>query len=106
MVQTQASVIKDIKEFKRRLSKKMKVQQLILYGSRARGDFLNQSDVDLIIISNGFKDVPFLERTYQASKLWRWNLPLEVFCYTPEEFESKKKENTYLQKILHEAVFI
>jgi len=84
----------------------MKIEQMILYGSRARGDYLKQSDVDVIVVSDAYASVPFLERIYQTSKYWRWNLPLEVFCYTPDEFKMKKKENSYMKIILNEGISV
>ena len=49
MGQTKTSALKEVRAFKKILSKKMKIEQMILYGSRARGDYLKQSDVDVIV---------------------------------------------------------
>ncbi len=106
MGKAKASALKELQQFKKVLSKKIKVQQMILYGSRARGDYLKYSDVDVIVVSGAFKTIPFLERIYQTSKSWKWDLPLEVFCYTPEEFETKQKESGYMKMILKEGITI
>ncbi len=100
------TIIKELQKFKRSLSRKMNVQQMVLYGSRARGDHLKESDVDVILVSKGFIQVPFVERIYNTTKHWKHDLPLEIFCYTPEEFELKKKESRYMQKILSEGIAI
>ena len=102
----QRKIVNDLKKFKKSVSRKIEVKEMSLYGSRARGDFLKYSDVDLIVVSEGFSKIPVLERAYQTAKLWKLNIPLEVFCYTPSEFELKKKESIYMQKILSEGIII
>ena len=62
MGQTKTSALKEVRAFKKILSKKMKIEQMILYGSRARGDYLKQSDVDVIVVSDAYASVPFFER--------------------------------------------
>ena len=106
MGKAEASTVKELRAFKQLLSKRMVVQQMILYGSRARGDYLKHSDVDVIVVSDGFKSIPFLERIYQTSKYWKYDLPLEVFCYTSEEFAEKKKESSYMKMILKEGISV
>ncbi|MBI2666258.1 nucleotidyltransferase domain-containing protein [Candidatus Woesearchaeota archaeon] len=106
MGKAEIGIVKQLKSFKVILSKKMKVEKMILYGSRARGDALKHSDVDVLLVSKYFQDVPFLERMYLSSKGWKYKPPLEMFCYTPQEFALKKKENSYMKMILKEGVTI
>ncbi len=65
---------------------------VLVFGSRAQGNPLEESDLDLLVVSKSFEGVPFIER---APKLL-WNLqvpfPIEVLCYTPEEFARKREE--------------
>ena len=44
--QTTAQVVRGLKNLKRRLARHIRVDQMILFGSRARGDWLLTSDVD------------------------------------------------------------
>ncbi|HSD80284.1 MAG TPA: hypothetical protein VLB47_06465 [Solirubrobacteraceae bacterium] len=47
----------------------------------------------LVLVSDGFDGVPWLERVYQAGALWdaaEMGGPAEVHCYTPAEFERKR----------------
>lgn len=106
MGKTETSCLKSLKAFKKKLSKKYPVEKMILYGSRARGDFLKHSDVDIIIVSSAFKDIPFSLRMYEAGKYWQEDLALEAFCYTPEEFAYKEKESTYMKHILKEGIVV
>ncbi len=81
-----------LREFKRLVEKRFHIQRMILFGSRARDDWLYNSDVDLILVSDNFKSINFLQRMREISLLWDCDLLLEPLCYTPEEFERKKEE--------------
>ncbi len=78
-------MIEEIKKFMRRVG----VEEAILYGSRARGDNLKSSDVDMILISPRFEGIRFIDRlpplhrARQIPKLFP-----EVLAYTPEELET------------------
>jgi uncharacterized protein len=64
------------------------VEEAILYGSRARGDNLRTSDVDLILISPRFEGLRPHRRLADLQEQWDPAMPfLEVLAYTPEEFE-------------------
>ena len=46
----------------------------------------------VVLVSEFFAGVPWLERVYQAGSLWdaaEMGDPAEVHCYTPDEFERK-----------------
>lgn len=65
---------------------------MILFGSRARGEHLKGSDVDLLVVSPDFAGIPFLKRIREIVALWDSDLDLEVLPYTPDEFERKRRE--------------
>jgi len=78
-------MIEEIKQFMRRVG----VEEAILYGSRARGDNLKSSDVDMILISPRFEGIRFIERLPPLHRAWHIpELFPEVLAYTPEEFEA------------------
>ncbi len=61
-----------------------RVHAIILFGSRARGDWLPTSDYDLLVIAD-FKS-PFLDRISELSALAEGSgLPVEFHPYTMEE---------------------
>jgi predicted nucleotidyltransferase len=66
----------------------VKAEEGYLFGSRARGDHLENSDVDLIIISDSFQGVKFPWRLVGLQK--HWDLPyfLEALPYTRAEAQS------------------
>jgi hypothetical protein len=46
----------------------------------------------VVLVSEHFDGVPWLERVYQAGSLWdalEMGAPADVHCYTPPEFERK-----------------
>ena len=65
---------------------------VLLFGSRARGDALEDSDVDLLVVSERFSSMPFLERAAAVLRELDAPFAVDVLCYTPQEFESKRRE--------------
>ena len=61
--------------------------QLIVFGSRARGQGAADSDIDLIVVSERFRDVRFPNRMGQfLNTVWP-DVHVDALCYTPEEFD-------------------
>ena len=66
---------------------------VLLFGSRARGCALaSQSDLDLLIVSEAFAGMPFLSRAQEVLWTLQAPFPVEVLCYTPQEYSRKKEE--------------
>ena len=81
-------LIDEIRSYMRRV----RVGEAILYGSRARGDYLHTSDVDLMLISPRFEGVRFVDRLAPLHGEWRlWWIYPELLAYTPEEFERARE---------------
>ncbi len=79
---------------KKEISKKIRVQKVYLFGSRARGTFHAESDYDIAVISPDFYGLSFLERQQLLRPLIRkvlGNVSIDVACYTKEEYLSGKK---------------
>lgn len=99
------NIIKNIREFKENLSYNIKVNNLIFFGSRATGKFRKDSDVDLIVVSPVFKERK-CARAKGLHKYWNVDLPVDFICYTPEEFEEKKKEVSLVSMAIKEGIEI
>ena len=97
-------------EFVRRhlpaLRERLAPLRAIAFGSRARGDALSTSDLDLILVSPRFAAVPFLKRPVEVLEALDYPGGLELLCYTPEEFEEKREEFGIVRIALEEGIFL
>ena len=82
------------------------VQEAYLFGSRARGDWLNESDVDVILVSESFASQEFYQRMVDVSRHWDGPEALEALCYTPAEFSNKKSRLNIISDAMSYAVRI
>lgn len=77
------------REYIENLGSRLKIKKAILFGSAARGKMTRDSDIDLIIISDEFRDMNlrqrlvFLSRS-RGNKFIDW--PMDVLGYTTDEF--------------------
>ncbi len=101
--ETTAQVIRGLKTLKRRLARQMRVDGMILYGSRARGDWLLTSDADVMIVSPDFGNLRFVNRSAEVLRHWRGRIDLEVFCYTPAEIAERAGEIGIIAQALKEG---
>lgn len=90
--------------FAQRLRASYRVERLILFGSRARGNHLLESDYDLLIVSNDFQGIPFPQRMARISELWDGPNEAEFLCYTPAEFAQKRQELGIVGTALEEGI--
>ncbi len=88
------------------INKKFSPNTIILFGSRARGDHLEESDFDLIVVSDKFKNINFRDRISKAYGLWDKKQNLDVICYTNKEFESKKNQMGIVRTAVQEGINI
>ncbi|HLC32447.1 MAG TPA: nucleotidyltransferase domain-containing protein [Candidatus Nanoarchaeia archaeon] len=94
------------KQFARKIKKKLGASRIILFGSRARGDFFEYSDYDFIIISPAFDGVHWLERISCVVKQWDSDRSIDVLPYTESEFNIKKKWSSTIKSALKDGVLI
>jgi len=69
-----------------------RVKEAYLFGSYAKGTWLKDSDVDLIIVSRDFEGIPFTKRLDIMNEIiWEEDIEphIEVLPYTPREFKDK-----------------
>ncbi|WP_228431070.1 hypothetical protein [Baekduia soli] len=61
----------------------------------------------LVLVSEFFAGVPWLERVYQAANLWdaaEMGAPADVHCYTPGEFERKRETLPVVREVAEHGV--
>lgn len=63
-----------------------------------------ESDLDLLVVSEPFQGISFLERA--STLLMNLDLPFatDVLCYTPEEFARKRRELGIVSQALEEGL--
>lgn len=61
--------------------------RIVFFGSRVTGCPTEDSDLDVIIVSDEFKSTPFVNRMGQILNLIWFPIHVDFLCYTPEEFE-------------------
>lgn len=78
----------------------MDVEKIFVFGSRARDDYKDYSDVDLLIVSEEFEGVSWNRRPSLFYDEWDYNqLPTpEFICLTPEEFKEKRNRKPHIVK--------
>lgn len=95
-----------INGFLKKVGERYHLQQAILFGSRARGDHFQHSDVDLLLVSEDFAGIPFPDRPSPLYVYWNDDLPLEILCYTPEEFERKRQAIGIVRDAVQEGIHL
>jgi uncharacterized protein len=78
--------------------------RVVLFGSRITGQATEASDLDVIIISQAFKKIPFVKRMGELLKAARFPKHVDYFCYTPEEFDRVKESSAIIEQALEEGV--
>lgn len=96
-------LLESLKQSKEKLSKEKNVERIILFGSRARGRFKKDSDVDLMIVSSQFKGMKY-GRAIGLRKYFNLDLPMDFLCYTPAEFSKKSKRITIAREALKHGI--
>jgi len=95
-IEHREEVDKKLRKFVQKLKKRFSLQEIYLYGSWARGEVHEGSDIDLMIVGN-FPGRMF-QRIGEVLKLT--DLPIEPLVYTPQEFERLKINNAFIQSIV------
>ena len=86
------------------LSRRLSIRQAYLTGSWARGTYLEDSDVDLIIVSDDFEKMCLPDRLVYLQRSWKNKIPLEAFGYTTREFQRLRKQSTYVKDAVRHGV--
>jgi len=74
------------------IKKEYQPQGLWFFGSRITGSAKENSDLDLILVSEQFKDQKFIYRMGSFLKKFDFPIHIDALCYTPAEFAKKRQE--------------
>ena len=99
-------LLQDIDELRRRLEPHVgRARKVIAFGSVARGDPDEWSDLDLIIVADTSR--PFLERFKDFAGLYDVWPRLDLLIYTPAEFERMiAEENPLVTDAIRKGVVL
>jgi len=84
--------------------KRHKVEKAVLFGSAARGEARESSDLDIILVSDEFKGKSALKRPVPFYLEWDLGYPVDFLCYTPEEFNDLKEKVTIVREAVREGI--
>lgn len=94
----QKQIDKIIKIYLNDLSKKIKIAQVILFGSAARGEISRDGDIDLLILSPSFSNKSTDKRfdlLYSArTNPFTQKVPMDIFGLTPKEYHQASTLST------------
>ena len=99
-------IIKKLKEFRDKLGRRVSIEKIIFFGSRANGKPNKDSDIDLIIVSKDFRGKKFRYRALEFYDYWNLDYPVDFLCYTPEEFNKLKKQITLVNEAVKKGIEI
>ena len=98
---------RELERYLERVTDRWPVQRALLAGARV--DDLHGAppqrerghEYVLVLVSEHFDGVPWLERVYQAGSLWdalEMGAAAEVNCYTPAEFERRRETHRVVRE--------
>jgi len=80
-------------------------ERIILFGSHARRDADEYSDLDLVVIKE--TEERFLDRLKRVYEIMQPDFALDILVYTPQEFSHMLEEgNPFLQRVREEGIVI
>ena len=92
---------RELERYVQRVADRWPIQRALLGGARVedlRGAGPQRErgpEYVIVLVSEHFDGVPWLERVYVAGTLWdayEMGSPADIHCYTPPEFERKREQ--------------
>ena len=84
--------------------KKTNPQAIILFGSAAKDEMSEDSDLDILVIKESKK--PFLDRMREIRGQIRTHTPIDLIVLTPNEAKEMPKKSTFFRQIIEEGKLI
>lgn len=103
----------ELRQYLRRISDRWPLDRALLGGARVadlRGAGEQRErgpEYIVVLVSEAFGGVPWLERVYQAGSLWdasEMGAPADVHCYTGAEFERKVESLRIVRRVVDEGL--
>jgi len=97
---------RELLAFMRRLKEELGASEVYLFGSRVYGIPLKDSDLDMIVVSEKFKERGFIENMELLSRLWDGSFTIEIFPYTPEQIKKYNGRKVIITEALEKGIKI
>ncbi len=85
-LKSQEEMVRRALRFARRAAERLRVEAVYIVGSRARGDYLDESYIDLVIVARGVKELNMKERLMLLASIAEPGV--DYLVYDVEEWES------------------
>jgi len=79
---------------------------MIFFGSRTSNNYNIYSDIDLVIVSPKFQKLKSFQRPTTIRRKWNLKYSVDMLCYTPEEFERKKRTPSIVKEAVETGIEI
>lgn len=99
---------RELSRYVARVSDRWPLERALLGGARtddARGALPQRErgpEYVVVFVSERFDGIPWLERVYQCGSLWdaaEMGAHVDVHCYTPAEFERKRRSLAIVRRV-------
>jgi predicted nucleotidyltransferase len=97
---------RELVRFLKRLKRELGVVEVYIFGSRAYGNPLLESDLDMIVVSEEFGKRSFIENMELLSRMWDGSFTVEMFPYTPEQLRKYAERKTVVSEALRKGIRI
>jgi predicted nucleotidyltransferase len=97
---------RELVRFLKRLKRELGVVEVYIFGSRAYGNPLLESDLDMIVVSEEFGKRSFIENMELLSRMWDGSFTVEMFPYTPEQLKKYAERKTVVSEALRKGIRI
>lgn len=96
----------EVERFLARVRRTFPSCKIYLFGSRARGTPHRDSDWDFVVVGSEFKRWDKFHRIVEVYRLDDGEAPIDVICFTPEEFEQEKRGPSIIQEAIREGELV
>ena len=97
-----------VAELRDRLSKLYgeRFQRTIVFGSRARGEGREDSDIDMVLVGKAFTTIKAPNRFGTVLQAIRSEGGVDVLCFTPEEFAKYRRWPGIVKAACEEGIWL
>ena len=83
----------------------IKVDSIALFGSALKGDMQDESDIDIIVVSDDFTNKDIFERSEltmhpELLTFKKFKIPMDILNMSPEEYDQMKYRMMFQTKIV------